>query len=133
MKQADMVISDTNSKIAQIDSTKTSLDTVKDSYHGLNQKIQQLVDKEDDKSKKKDAIPNLLNQIMFIMPKNAQLTSIENTSDKHIKINAQSEKYEQLGYLVAKIKADGILNNVTSDSGVKEGNIIKITIEGDLP
>ena len=70
---------------------------------------------------------------MFIMPKNAQLTSIENTSDKHIKINAQSEKYEQLGYLVAKIKADGILNNVTSDSGVKEGNIIKITIEGDLP
>lgn len=133
MKQADMVISDTNSKIAQIDSTKTSLDTVKDSYHGLNQKIQQLVDKEDDKSKRKDAIPNFLNQIMFIMPKNAQLTSIENTSDKHIKINAQSEKYEQLGYLVAKIKADGILNNVTSDSGVKEGNIIKITIEGDLP
>lgn len=70
---------------------------------------------------------------MFTVPKSVQITSIKNTTDKHIVITAQSEKYEQLGYLKGKLSVDGILTNVKSDSGVKQDGIVKVTIEGDLP
>ncbi len=86
-----------------------------------------------DRNKTRNAIPNLLNQIMSIVPENVQLTSIENTNGTHIIIQAQSNKYEQLGYLVAKMKADVILSNVISTAGQKDNNVVSIKIEGELP
>ena len=64
-----------------------------------------------------------------------QITSIENTTSRHIVINAQSEKYEQLGIFKAILKTQGILapDTVVSSSGTKSGNIVQIVIEGDLP
>ena len=70
---------------------------------------------------------------MSVIPVNVQLTSIEDTGDGHIVINAQSDKYEQLGYLVAKLKTDVILRDVESTAGQKDNNIVTIRIEGDLP
>jgi len=70
---------------------------------------------------------------MSIVPENVQLTSIENTVDRHIVINAQSDKYEQLGYLKAKIKTDVILTNVVSTAGEKDNSVVTVKIEGDLP
>lgn len=86
-----------------------------------------------EKNKNRNSIPNLLNRIMFTVPKSVQITSIKNTEGDHVVITAQSEKYEQLGYLKGQLSVDGILVNVKSDSGVKQGGIIKVTIEGDLP
>ena len=70
---------------------------------------------------------------MSVIPVNVQLTSIEDTGDGHIVINAQSDKYEQLGYLVAKMKNDVILRDVESTAGQKDNNVVTIKIEGDLP
>lgn len=70
---------------------------------------------------------------MSIIPASVQLTSIEDTGDGHIEINAQSDKYEQLGYLVAKLKTEIILRNVESTAGQKDNNVVTIKIEGDLP
>ena len=81
----------------------------------------------------KDAIPNMLNRIMFIIPQKVQLLSIKNTEGKHIVIEAVSEKYEQLGYFSVAIKTEGLLENVQSTSGEKSDSLIQITIEGDLP
>lgn len=81
----------------------------------------------------KDAIPNLLNKIMFIIPQKVQITSIKNTEGKHIVIVAVSEKYEQLGYFSAAIKTENLLENVQSTSGEKSDSLVQITIEGDLP
>lgn len=81
----------------------------------------------------KDAIPNLLNKIMYIIPQQVQVISIENTEDKHIVIEAQSEKYEQLGYFSAAIKNDEILKNVQSTIATKSDSYVQVTIEGDLP
>ena len=41
---------------------------------------------------------------MYAIPKGVQITAIENTSGKHIIIQAQSEKYEQLAYFKSFIK-----------------------------
>ena len=81
----------------------------------------------------KDGIPNLLNRIMFVIPQKVVITSIKNTKDNHIVIEAQAEKYEQLGYFKALLDSKGILEDVKSTSGAKDGNIVKVVIEGDLP
>ena len=83
--------------------------------------------------KTKKTIPNLLNKLMYIMPSEVQVTSIQNTNGTHIEIQAQSENYAQLGYLTASIRTSGMLTNVISTSGQKENNIITIKIEGDIP
>ncbi len=81
----------------------------------------------------KDSIPNLLNRIMFVIPKKVKLTSIQNTASNHIVIKAEAEKYEQLGYFKAVLSTNEILKNVKSTSGQKTGTVVEVTIEGDLP
>ena len=89
----------------------------------------------------KKSIPNLLVEIMTIIPENVQITEIENTKEikddgeevSHITINAQSMYYDDLGYFKAKLAEDNILLNVTSNQGQKQGDFVQIVIEGDLP
>ena len=81
----------------------------------------------------KDAIPNLLNKIMFIIPQRVQILSIKNTESRHIVIEAVSAKYEELAYFVAYIKEDGMLQNVQSKDEENNSSNFKIIIEGVLP
>ena len=132
-QEADAVVADTKQ---QIQLAQTDIQKLKDKtneYTRMIQVLEEMNDAETEKNNVKDAIPILLTQVMTVIPKNVQITSIENTTGKHIKINAQSHKYEQLSYFKGKLKTQAILLNVTSDSGVKEGDIVKTTIEGDLP
>ncbi len=102
-------------------------------YTSMIKDLEEANNKIADRMKTRNSIPNLLNQIMSTVPQNVQLTSIENTADRHIVIHAQSDKYEQLGYLKAKIKTDVILTNVISTAGEKDNNVVTVVIEGDLP
>ena len=102
-------------------------------YSGLVEEITEQNEKEADATQSRNEIPDLLNQLMYIIPEDARIGEIENTKDKHIVITAQAVRYEQLGYLKAKIKSEGILTNVTSSGGDKSDGIITIKIEGDLP
>ncbi len=69
----------------------------------------------------------------------AQDTTTASTTDttgvktNHVVIEVESAKYEQIAFLIGSIKTDVILTNVISTSGQKESNVIKVTIEGDLP
>ena len=99
----------------------------------LTEELKAINDKISNIAEMKNSIPNLLNQIMFIIPERVQLTSIENTSGKNVTIVAQADDYDQLGYFIARIKVEGILNEVVSSSGQKSGSIVTVTIEGELP
>ena len=81
----------------------------------------------------RDALPNMLSQVMFNCPQDVKLVSITNPNDKHFVIVADSRRYEQLGYLMSSLRTKGVLVNVQSTSGVKTDDIIEVTIEGDLP
>ena len=83
----------------------------------------------------KNVIPLLLTRIMNVNPEGVTITSIENTVDSHIVINAQSEDYDLLGFLKGSLIVEGILSpsTVISTSGIKQNGIVKIVIEGDLP
>ena len=117
--------------LAQVDNEKIKSRT--NDYSDLVDEITAQNEKEADAAKVRNAIPDLLNQIMYVIPEEARISRIENTSDTHIVITAQAEKYEQLGYFKAKLKSEGILTNVTSSAGDKSGGVITIKIEGDLP
>ena len=131
--EANESISSTNRQIQLANSDNEKIKTKTNEYTTMIQNLQEANERLSDRNRTRNAIPNLLNQIMSIIPASVQLTSIENTTDTHIVINAQSDKYEQLGYLVAKMKNDVVLTNVISTAGQKDNNVVTVKIEGDLP
>ncbi len=131
--QVQESINNTTAQIQLADSDKSKIDSRTNDYTEMIQNLQDLNDRLTDASKTRDAIPNLLNSIMYIVPENVQITSIQNTTGTHIVIEAQSNKYEQLGMFKAKLETGLYLTNVISTSGQQENNVIKVKIEGDLP
>lgn len=126
-------IADTETKINSISKNTKLINERTDQYNSLIEKIEQVSEELTQNYARKKAIPNLLTAIMTNIPKEVQLISIENQTSKNIKIEAQSKEYEQLGYFIAKIKNEGILVDVTSTSGTRQDEFIKITIQGQLP
>ena len=131
--QVQEFINNTTAQIQLVESDKTKIDSRTNDYTEMIQNLQDLNDRLSEASKTRDAIPNLLNSIMYIIPENVQITSIQNTTGTHIVIEAQSDKYEQLGMFKAKLDTGMYLTNVISTSGQQENNVIKVKIEGDLP
>ncbi len=132
-EEAKASISNTNSQMQLIDNDKSKLQSKTSEYTTKINNLQKVNDKINDINKTKKAIPNLLNKLMYIMPTGVQITSIQNTSDTHIEIEAQSNKYDQLGFLVTNMQLEPVLTNVISTAGQKSNGIITIKIEGDLP
>lgn len=126
---------DIKQQISLIDSDKDKVNSKISEYTTLTTNLQNATDALNDKTTYKNAIPTLLSEIMYIIPKEVQLTLVENPSGKKIVINAQSSKYEQLAYFKALLKSKGVLdpNSVVSSEAVREGNVVKIVIEGELP
>ena len=142
-KQVDETISETNIQLGKIQSDISTISSRTTTYDNLITEMTAAPEEEEEETTDenaprqrvitKDSIPNLLNRIMFVIPKRVKLNSIKNTTEKHIVINAEAEKYEQLGYFKAVLTTNGILQNVKSTSGEKTGSTVQVTIEGDLP
>lgn len=132
-KEVEVVIQDTQDKINNTNNSITKINSKASEYESFIRKIDEANSKLSEYYASKNSIPILLNSIQAVIPDGVQLLLVDNTSNKHIQIKAQAEKYEQLGFFIAKLKTDGILINITSDSGTKTDNVIQITIEGDLP
>lgn len=131
--QAHESIKNTNAQIALVDNDIQKLQNKTNEYTTKINNLQEINKRIEENNRTRKSIPILLSKLMYVMPSEVQLTSIQNTTTTHIEIQAQSKSYAQLGYLTASIKTQGILTNVISTSGQKENNIITIKIEGDLP
>ncbi len=127
------VITDTQTQMAVVTQSNSKINAKITKYESMIENLNQLNNEISEKYQYRDAIPNLLTQLMSVIPKNVQITSIENTSGRHIKIIAQAEEYDQLGFFKAEIKNSQVLNDVISDQGVRQNNMIVTTIEGELP
>ena len=131
--EAQASIDNTNSQIALANNDMQTLQTKKSKYTSKISNLEKISEKVQENNKVKKSIPILLNKLMYIMPDEVQITSIQNSTDTHIEIQAQSKSYSQLGYLTTNLKVSGALNNVISTAGQQQNNIITIKIEGDLP
>lgn len=128
------VIDDTKTKIASVDEKTLIINARANDYQEILNQLKEAEEQNNQVNSSKNVIPNLLSQIMFAIPKEVQILSIQNTQNKHIKIEAQADAYQYLGYLKAEMQNRAILTNVTSTSGTRQSNnMIKVTIEGDLP
>lgn len=127
------LISKQKSEITRVNNDKKQLDQKNEKYKELTEEVKAINDKISNIAQRRNSIPNLLNQIMYVIPESVQLTSIENATGDKITIIAQADDYDQLGYFIAKIKLEGYLKNVISSSGQKNGDIVSVSIEGDLP
>ncbi len=133
-KQLQMqdLLNDTNNKISTISGYISSVNNKTSQYEEVMKQIEESNQTTTESYVSKNAIPNFLTQLMSDMPKNVQILTIAN-SGENITITAQAEQYQQLGYLKAALKNAGILTDITSTSGTKEGGVIKVTITGKLP
>ena len=132
-EEANDSIAQTNAQISLAKADNEELKTGINIYNQKSEQLESTSQRIQDVKKTRNAIPNLLNQIMSVIPASVQITSIQNTQDRHIVINAQSDKYEQIGYFVAVLKNDVILTEVTSTPGQKSNGVVTIQIEGELP
>ena len=135
-KQIEKVISNTNNQIALIQKDTTALNKKITEYTDLTKNLQDAKAIVDENNSYKNSIPVLLSEIMRIIPKGVQLTSVENPTGKKIIINAQANKYEQLAYFKAELRSEGVLkpDTVVSSQAVKTNSkLVKIVIEGELP
>ena len=132
-EQAKKYIEETNKQIGEITANTKLVTDRTTQYKDLIAKIEEANNKLTESYLRKNALPNLLTRIMYNIPKEVQLVSIQNPSDKTVKIEAQAVEYEQLGYFIAKIKNEGILADVKSTSGLKQTEYVRVTIEGNLP
>lgn len=132
-EKINSLISTEKSQIAKINKDETTIQAKTNKYIELTDEIRSINNKISDIAEMKNSIPNLLQQIMYIMPLDAQVISIENTEEKHIKIVAQSKNYDSLGYFIAKMKVDNYLTNIVTSKSKKVNKIVQITIEGELP
>ena len=132
-EEAKDSITHTNAQISLAKADNEELKTGINIYNQKSEQLESTSQRIQDVKKTRNAIPNLLNQIMSVIPASVQITSIQNTQDRHVVINAQSDKYEQIGYFVAVLKNDVILTEVTSTPGQKSNGVVTIQIEGELP
>lgn len=120
--EINKIVADT----ATLNGKATKYSTLIDQLNEINQKISAVAEN-------KYLIPNLLAQIARSIDNTVQITSISNPYDKHIVIEAQSNEYPGLGYFKTKLDKSNILQNVVAGGGIKQGDVITVTIEGDLP
>ena len=132
-KQIDELKVSQNVEIGKINEHKASLESKTTKYKALIKRLEEENDRISDIAARKNSIPNLLSQIMYIIPEEVQLISLDNTTNKHIVIEAQASEYRKLGYFIGVLKTKNILTDVVSSSGVKSGTTISVTIEGELP
>ena len=132
-EEANQSINNTNAQMALIDKDIKEIQSKTSKYTSKIANLEKISEKVQENNRVKKSIPILLNKLMYIMPNEVQITSIQNTTGTHIEIQAQSRSYSQLGYLTTRLKTDNILTNVISTAGQQQNNIITIKIEGDLP
>lgn len=134
-KEISNTKADINTQITLIDRDKEKINSKTSEYTTLTTNLQNASDAANTKNAYKNVITTFLSEIMYVIPKEVVLTSIENPSARKIVINAQSEKYEQLAYFKALLKSKGVLepSSVVSSEATKEGSTVKIVIEGELP
>ena len=109
---AEESINYTQRQIDAVASDITQVNQVSNRYVDMTNNLRDINDKIQTDLSLKGSIPNLLTEIMSVIPNQVQITEIQNTTDneaRHVIINAQSKYYDELGYFKAILKEDNVL------------------------
>lgn len=138
-KQEEVATAQTNAMVElqkiqnDIDKVNAEAEAYELSLETLKKLSDEMNNSEENRVIEKFAIPKFLNRTMSIMPEDAKITSIRNSEDTTIEICIEAEEYEQLGYFMAALRTNNILENVRSTTGIMQEDVVKVVIEGELP
>ena len=128
-------ITSANNVISAAKSDAEYLKGVADEYIEVTNKLSAILVKINQTAQEKANdfdIPNFLSELMFIMPANVKVTSIDVDKNGEVKMEAESGQYAQLGFFVSKLKLAEVLNDVDMEVVSDSGNI-KIIVSGVMP
>lgn len=138
-EQTNEVISNTQAQIRLAEADDTTIRGKTQDYQRYQLNLKNTNSAIEAKRSRKNQITTLLNKIIYTIPKESHITQITNTEKttskglvQHIRIDVQSKAYEKIAYFIAKLKSENVLENIVSTEGTKEGEYVKISIEGDL-
>ena len=78
-------------------------------------------------------VASFLQKLIKVIPKNVTLDTLKSDDNKNVIITMYSNKYADLGYFVAQLKLEGILNSVKVNKIENSADKITIEIGGELP
>ena len=134
-QEVNAEISKANAAIQLANTDSQYLKSVADDYVEITNKLSAIIVKiEEDRISNRINfdVPNFLSKLMFIMPANVRVTSIDVDDIGNVKIQAESGQYAQLGFFVSRLKVEEILQNVDMEVVSDSGNI-KIIVSGVMP
>ena len=122
-------------QIQNINEDKSNLQSKERLYKIASDNIIKNRDEVIEKYRKINDIPNFLNEVMHIIPKEVTILSMSmpspNDSDvQKIEMQVQSAYYEQLGAFVVKLK--GLMDSVQTETIKQEVGLATIKITGEL-
>jgi hypothetical protein len=123
---------ETTNEIGKVDNDSKQIAIKAAEYKDKKEKLQRIIDLIRLKKERNYDVPNFLSQLMFIIPSDVTVSSIQiGTNDKVI-LGASSGRYAQLGYFVSRLKLAGILKEVDMEV-IDMSSDIQIKISGVLP
>ena len=131
--EVNKIINNTNAQISLVEKDRAEISSRTLKYRQATQKLEDMLSETTNVAKGRNAIPNLLNQIVAYIPQEVKVTAIRDAGNGKIIVEAEAARYEELGYFKAILKTNYVLKNVTSNEGIKEGGVVKVKIEGELP
>jgi len=143
MNQVTKMKNDLNTEIGKYDkmlvsakSDKNLIDTASNQYKTINDQVDAIKKQIEAHQIGKYSTYNVAaftQKLIKVIPKNVQLKTISSDDNKKVKIVAQSDQYQNLGYFVANLRLQpDILTNIVINN-INNGSIVTIEIGGDLP
>lgn len=133
-KEIDDQTSNLTAKTTEVNSDFTYVNSNLTQYRDINTEVENTV-KQIEKNEIGSSTYNVayfMQKIIEIIPKAVKLQTISSDDNKKVLITAQSAYYADLGYFVAQLKLEGVLNNVAVNK-ITNGTTITIEIGGELP
>ncbi len=125
-------IAKTDAQVKLVEGDRTSIQLKADEYKEKTVKLQRILDTIKVQTERSYRVPNFLSQLMFIIPTDVRVTSVNVTTDNVVTMKAESGKYAQLGYFVSRLKLAGVLKNVEMEV-ISMDSTIQIKVNGVLP
>lgn len=122
----------TEKEIENVEKDKNTIQVRSNEYSEKTVKLQRILDSIKLQQERSFDVPNFLSQLMFIIPTDVKVTSVQIGTDDTVILEAQSGKYAQLGYFVSRLKLAGVLEDVEMEV-VNMSSTIQIKVNGVLP
>lgn len=130
---ANEKIAESEQELKNVDNDITYILSQSADYKAKTDKLEKILETIRTKQERSFDIPNLLSRLMFSIPDEVKVTSVNVTAGDRVTVSAESGRYSQLGYFVSRLKLEGVLKDVNMQVVSMDTSSIKIIINGVLP